>query len=114
MPRHTIDPGIDKAVASPGGELDVGSVLSGVTPAPTRTSLPAGARTVRDIHIQELRTRVTATVPRTRFTALEEIGDPDAPETNYARLYVKDNGSGKTNLVVRFATGAVQSVALEP
>jgi hypothetical protein len=29
-------------------------------------------------------------------------------------LYAKDNGSGKTQLVVRFASGAVQVLATEP
>ena len=43
-----------------------------------------------------------------------EISDPAAPATNSARLYARDNGSGKTQLVVRFPTGAVQVLATEP
>lgn len=43
-----------------------------------------------------------------------EKTDPAAPAANNARLYAKDNGSGKTQLVVRFATGAVQVLATEP
>lgn len=43
-----------------------------------------------------------------------EIGDPGAPAANRGRLYVRDNGSGKSQLVVRFATGAVQVLATEP
>ena len=43
-----------------------------------------------------------------------EIADPAAPAANSARLYAKDNGSGKTQLVVRFPTGAVQVLATEP
>ena len=43
-----------------------------------------------------------------------EITDPAAPSANGARLYVKDNGSGKTQLVVRFNTGAVQVISTEP
>ena len=43
----------------------------------------------------------------------EEIADAAAPATNRARLYVRDTG-GKTELVVRFATGAVQAIAIEP
>lgn len=46
-----------------------------------------------------------------RFT---ERSDPSAPSTNNALLYAKDNGAGKTQLVVRFPTGAVQVVATEP
>jgi hypothetical protein len=43
-----------------------------------------------------------------------EITDPSAPSSNRALLYSKDNGSGKTQLVVRFPTGAVQVLATEP
>ncbi len=43
-----------------------------------------------------------------------EISDPAAPAANSARFYAKDNGSGKTQLVVRFPTGAVQVLATEP
>lgn len=39
---------------------------------------------------------------------------PAAPPANEARLYCRDNGSGKTQLVVRFPTGAVQVLATEP
>jgi len=41
-------------------------------------------------------------------------GDPDAPGANRGRLYVKDNGAGKSQLCVRFNTGAVQVLATEP
>lgn len=40
--------------------------------------------------------------------------DPDAPASNRARLYLIDSGAGKTILKVRFATGAVQTIATEP
>jgi hypothetical protein len=40
--------------------------------------------------------------------------NPAAPSTNNARLYVRDNGAGKTQLVVRFPTGAIQIIATEP
>ena len=43
-----------------------------------------------------------------------EISDAAAPGANGARLYARDNGSGKTQLVVRFNTGAVQVIATEP
>lgn len=44
----------------------------------------------------------------------ELAADPAAPATNGARLYFKDNGAGKTQLCVRFPTGAVQVIATEP
>ncbi|MCR4339412.1 MAG: hypothetical protein NUW01_05940 [Gemmatimonadaceae bacterium] len=43
-----------------------------------------------------------------------EISDPDAPAANGARLYAKDSGAGKTLIVARFPTGAVQTIATEP
>ena len=48
------------------------------------------------------------------YIELLEISDPSAPSSNLGRLYVKDNGAGKTQLVVRFPTGAVQVIATEP
>jgi hypothetical protein len=48
------------------------------------------------------------------FEMNELTGDPAAGASNTARLFVKDNGAGKTQLVVRFATGAVQVIATEP
>jgi hypothetical protein len=45
---------------------------------------------------------------------LTEITDPSAPATNNAAVYVRDNGSGKTQLVVRFPTGAIQVISTEP
>lgn len=49
-----------------------------------------------------------------RHFELVEVTEPAAGATNAARLYVKDNGSGKTQLCVRFATGAVAVLATEP
>lgn len=40
--------------------------------------------------------------------------DPDAPASNRARLYLIDNGSGKTVLKCRFSSGAVQTIATQP
>ncbi|MEE9247690.1 MAG: hypothetical protein V3U79_03225 [Dehalococcoidia bacterium] len=50
----------------------------------------------------------------TLYAELGEIADPAAPAANRGRLYMKDNGSGKTQLAVRFPTGAVQVIATEP
>lgn len=56
----------------------------------------------------------TLFLSRQGFMELSEIGDPAAAGTNKARLYTKDNGAGKTQVVARFATGAVQVMATEP
>lgn len=47
------------------------------------------------------------------FAEGPEIADPAAPAANKGRLYFKDVG-GKTALVARFPTGAVQQIAVEP
>ncbi len=43
-----------------------------------------------------------------------ERTDPAAPAINQAVVYARDNGSGKTQLCVRFNTGAVQVIATQP
>lgn len=45
---------------------------------------------------------------------MTEIAAPSAPAANGGVLYLQDNGAGKTQLMVRFATGAAQQVAIEP
>ena len=50
-----------------------------------------------------------------RYVGLNEAsGDPSAPAANGAVVYTKDNGAGKTQLCVRFATGAIQVIATQP
>lgn len=44
----------------------------------------------------------------------EQASDVDAPSANRVRIYAKDNGSSKTQLVARFNTGAVQELDVEP
>jgi hypothetical protein len=44
----------------------------------------------------------------------ELAADPLAPAANNARVYFKDNGAGKTQMCVRFNTGAVIVLATEP
>ena len=39
---------------------------------------------------------------------------PDAPELGTARLFARDDGTGKMQLCVRFPTGAAQVLATEP
>jgi hypothetical protein len=56
----------------------------------------------------------TGRVFTTSFYELAEIADPAAPSANRARLFARDNGSSKTELCVRFPSGAVQVLATEP
>lgn len=43
-----------------------------------------------------------------------EMSAPSAPSANNAVIYAEDNGSGKTRLMVRFASGASQQISIEP
>lgn len=43
-----------------------------------------------------------------------EIADPGVSAADKGRLYFRDNGAGKTQLVVVFSSGAVQVLATEP
>lgn len=45
---------------------------------------------------------------------LLEMTAPAAPGSNKARLYIEDNGSGKTRLMALFPSGAAQQIAIEP
>lgn len=45
---------------------------------------------------------------------LVEMTSPAAPATNGVYIFAEDNGSGKTRLMARFATGATQQLAIEP
>lgn len=48
------------------------------------------------------------------YVELDEMTAPSAPGANKARLYLEDNGSGKSRLMVLFPTGAAQQAAIEP
>jgi hypothetical protein len=43
-----------------------------------------------------------------------EMTAPAAGAANTARLFAQDNGAGKTQLAVRFNSGAIQILATEP
>jgi len=48
------------------------------------------------------------------FIEMSEQTAPAAGAVNTGRLYLEDNGSGKTRLMIRFNTGAAQQIAIEP
>jgi hypothetical protein len=45
---------------------------------------------------------------------IEVTLEPPAPAANRARLFLRDNGGGKTQLCVKFSTGAVQVISTQP
>jgi hypothetical protein len=50
----------------------------------------------------------------TKWYEMTEITAPAAPAANRARLFLRDNGSAKTQLCIRFNTGAVQVITTQP
>jgi hypothetical protein len=50
----------------------------------------------------------------TKWYELTEISAPAAPGANKARLFLRVSGTGKTQLCVRFQSGAVQVIKTEP
>ena len=65
------------------------------------------------LQIVDLTTGDTGAI-HSNFIEMDERTAPATPSGNKMRLYCRDNGSGKTQLVVQFPTGAVQVVATEP
>jgi hypothetical protein len=49
-----------------------------------------------------------------KFHEMQEMTAPAAPGANKARLFLKASGSGKTQLCVRFSSGAIQVLATQP
>lgn len=48
------------------------------------------------------------------MTMYESATDVPAPDPSHGSIFFRDNGSGKTQLCVRFNTGAVQVLATQP
>jgi hypothetical protein len=57
--------------------------------------------------------RGTSTSVGAALSLIEQTA-PAAPAANGVRIYAVDNGSGKTQLMALFATGAAQQIAIEP
>ncbi len=49
----------------------------------------------------------------TRWYELAEVNTPGSPGANRARLFIRDNGSGKTEVCVKFANGTLKVLATE-
>lgn len=53
-------------------------------------------------------------IPNGYIEMVERATDPAAPANNEARIWVKDNGAGKSQLMVRFSGGQPQILATMP
>lgn len=58
--------------------------------------------------------KITGKAGLAGYMDIAEIAGVPTPAPDFARLYARDNGSGKTQLVVQFSTGALQILATEP
>lgn len=107
-----------------GNSRDSGIVYDAVADELTlQTNNAGGTRTDR-VRVQaniaapkaffDLPVSVTGTIEHTSYIEGIEMADPAAPAANRGRLYFRDNGAGKTQLALRFPTGAVQVLATEP
>lgn len=74
----------------------------------------ASGQTANVLEVQNTSGTVEFRIGPKGFLEFLEQTDPTAPSSNRAILYSKDNGAGKTQLCVRFPTGAVQVLATEP
>lgn len=48
------------------------------------------------------------------YLDITQQAEPNAPGAGVGRLFIQDNGSGKSQLAIRFNTGAVQVLATQP
>lgn len=81
----------------------------------TPVSHSATGGTYRFFGNVEANDQVVFSIGDTNGIEMRELAaDLAAPASNRGRVYMKDNGAGKTQLVVRFPTGAVQVIATEP
>lgn len=55
-----------------------------------------------------------AVQPSGSIEMLEQAGAPALPPANSVRLYLVDNGGGRTQLYAQFSSGAPQLVAMQP
>ena len=58
--------------------------------------------------------KITGNAGLAGYMDIDEIAGVPTPAPDFARLYAQDNGSGKTQIVVQFSTGALQILATEP
>lgn len=61
-----------------------------------------------------LRLRGTSATSGAALRMVERTAPASAPPSDTAEIWLEDNGSGKTRLMIRFATGAAQQISIEP
>lgn len=93
------------------GYRALGDAAGAVAIGSTAQALHAGGIALGDTSVT---TAVNQLELGSRHIEIVEMTEPAAGAANSTRVYAKDNGSGKTQLCVRFASGDVQILATEP
>lgn len=65
-----------------------------------------GGTTYKLVRVDDAGATVADELAPDYFEFVEQGTAPAAPAANSVRLYAEDNGSGKTRLVLKFASGA--------
>lgn len=100
------------------GHLTIGTTKSGTgqtrivrfVVGGTRVAISDGSYFQFDVDIYPTQNVIMAA----KYTEMAEMTAPAAPAANKVRIYAEDDGTGKTRLMARFATGAAQQIAIEP
>lgn len=96
--------------------LDIGATKAGT--GQNRTlRLRAGTAHVLEINSTSGETSIPQGLKQigaNSYHEMAEMSEPAAPSANRARVFVQDNGAGKTQLMVRFPSGVSQQIAIEP
>lgn len=77
------------------------------------TSLEGAVEVTNTVLITDTTTLEATLILSGVAAQFSEMSDPSAPAASKVLLYARDTG-GKTELVARFPTGAIQQVAIEP
>jgi len=73
----------------------------------TQLSVSIGG-TAENLNVSPTRTFIA------NYVEMAEMTAPSAPASNGAYIYLDDNGSGKTRLMVRFSSGSAVQLAIQP
>lgn len=116
--NRNVSIGYDVAVASPTADyqLNISNFIYGTGMSGTGATLSPG-KIGFGVKAPATEVEVAGAITlsgATSYIAGTEITAPAAPAANGYRLFAQDNGAGKTQLMVLFATGAAQQLAIQP
>ena len=126
---RVVQSGAGPAAAFTGGNVLIGTTINDVYRLDVNGSFRAGNSTFGNMDVFGTQA-ITATsssaalnvaqsgsgpsINTSSFIQGTEQTAPSAPAANGYRIFAQDNGAGKTQLMVIFASGAAQQIAIEP